>query len=247
MIKCKVCRSPERNKIDNRLLVDLAPPKVVAKEFGFALAAMTRHKRVCLKPSPRVEGKDAVRQKLLREIRADMPIASQADVKAAAETMLEVGKEFLDHGKLLSHLGHMAFADVRKLFAPDGWTLLPPSELPDELAEIVQEVRVQVKHTRNGSETTYNYKFPSKLEATKLLGSMASLLKPQDLQGDVRTSQVTNHVQIAFLETVDKAKRERDVESLERLCKALGMDLDGVGGDTVVDVEPLQASSDDDA
>lgn len=89
------------------------------------------------------------------------------EIKQAVEEKLTEFEDKADvsHLRVLAQDRDLAFADVRDLFQEDG-AVIPPHELPENVAKCVKKITQTTTHTKQGDEiTTFAYEFWDKHKA----------------------------------------------------------------------------------
>ncbi len=90
--------------------------------------------------------------------------------------------------RILDEESILAFSDVRQLFEAGSWELVPPSELPDEIARAVSSIQVVRRVIPRGQgeepevETTYKYTFWPKGQALERLSKHLGLYEKDNVQ-----------------------------------------------------------------
>jgi hypothetical protein len=90
--------------------------------------------------------------------------------------------------RILDEEALLAFSDVRALFEPNSWELVPPSDLPDEVAKAVSSIQIVRKVIPRGKdqdpeiETTYKYTFWPKGQALERLSKHLGLYEKDNIQ-----------------------------------------------------------------
>lgn len=88
--------------------------------------------------------------------------------------------------------------DIRKLFNENGWTLVPPHELPDSLAFVVEgiEIKEKVIQRKKGKpiiEKRYKYKFPKRHPYYQDAAKMQGMFKEDNKQKGLVTGVIMAH------------------------------------------------------
>ena len=97
------------------------------------------------------------------------------DIAAAVQKAMDARSQEvkIDANKVLSEIGKLAFADIRKIFDGSG-RLLPVHQLPDEIAASVSSIEVVTSRVPGGEpaevEHTAKIKFWDKRGSLELLG-----------------------------------------------------------------------------
>jgi len=89
---------------------------------------------------------------------------------------------------ILDEETRLAFSDIRGLFFKGDWSLVPPSELPDDVARCISSVQVSVRYIPQGmdaepiKEVTYKYTFWDKGRALERLSKHLGLYEKDNVQ-----------------------------------------------------------------
>lgn len=95
------------------------------------------------------------------------PAVKKMIAKAQEERM---GRVKVNADKVLEETAKLAFSDIRKLFKPEDYEMIPPTELPDDVAPAITSVKKKVVSLPGGGEvTTWEYAFYDKTKALEKL------------------------------------------------------------------------------
>ena len=92
-------------------------------------------------------------------------------------------------------------SDVRKLFFPGDWELVPPSELPDDVAAAISSIKVirrtiyRDKEIPPDVEVTYQYTFWDKGRASERLSRHLGLYEKDNLQKPISRPQINLYLE----------------------------------------------------
>lgn len=143
--------------------------------------------------------------------------ADRATAKKRCQAMLKrkdvmealaAGKEkalaaaVISRARILSEESCIAFADVNDIYAADGKTVLPPSQLPPKIRKAIKSIH---EHTTK-TGTKYSYTFYSKGKALERLSKVAGLYEKDN---DQKTPKGSNGVQIS-VKLISESEAETD-------------------------------------
>lgn len=169
-------------------------------EYVPSLPECTPFERMVVREYVKHGNKSQAYRTACKEFRRTVPKDPSTDVgkllkderikKAVDEKLTEYEeKADISHFRILSQDRDLAFADIRDLFYGDG-TVIPPHELPDQVANCVKKVTQTTTHTKKGDEiTTFSYEFWDKHKALDRLFRYMRM-GPDHIQRNEHTGKV---------------------------------------------------------
>jgi phage terminase small subunit len=118
-----------------------------------------------------------------------------AAIKKAQEARM--GRTKITADAVLRETASLAFSDIRKLFRPEDFEMIPPTELPDDVAPAITSVKKKVMSLPGGGEvTTWEYTFYDKTKA------LEKLFRHLGLYNDTNTLEIGDKL-ASLLKVID--------------------------------------------